>query len=95
MGHLPENEDVRIGVEATGPYWIPLTNWLKSKGWQPVVLNPIKTSSLRNYGVRGNKTDRIDSVLIAHTLRWEDKEPKEEVSKQAEELRPSPDCELR
>ncbi len=85
--HLPAGEELRIGMEATGPYWIPLAEWLKTKGWPPVVLNPIKTSSLRNYGVRGSKTDNIDSVLIANALRFEGSQPQKVSPKHSEELR--------
>ncbi|MEA3238249.1 MAG: IS110 family transposase [Candidatus Bipolaricaulota bacterium] len=53
----------------------------------PVILNPIKTASLRNYGVRGSKTDNIDSVLIANTLRIEGEEPQPISPKLSEELR--------
>jgi len=85
--HLPPTEELRIGMEATGPYWIPLTEWLKKQGWIPVILNPIKTASLRNYGVRGSKTDNIDSVLIANTLRIEREHPQPVSPKLSEELR--------
>lgn len=80
-------EELRIGMEATGPYWIPLAEWLKTHGWTPVILNPIKTASLRNYGVRGSKTDNIDSVLIANTLRIEGEQPQQASPKLSEELR--------
>ncbi|HDL86693.1 MAG TPA: hypothetical protein ENH11_10295, partial [Candidatus Acetothermia bacterium] len=56
-------------------------------GWIPVILNPIKTASLRNYGVRGSKTDNIDSVLIANTLRIEGEQPQPVSPKLSEELR--------
>jgi len=84
--HLPPKEELRIGMEATGPYWIPLAWWLKTHGWPPVVMNPIKTSSLRNYGVRGSKTDNIDSVLIANALRFEGDKPQQVSPKHSEEL---------
>ncbi|HDL86106.1 MAG TPA: IS110 family transposase, partial [Candidatus Acetothermia bacterium] len=85
--HLPPAEELRVGMEATGPYWIPLAEWLKTNGWIPVILNPIKTASLRNYGVRGSKTDNIDSVLIANTLRIEGEQPQPVSPKLSEELR--------
>ncbi|MEA1871076.1 MAG: IS110 family transposase, partial [Candidatus Bipolaricaulota bacterium] len=85
--HLPQAAELRIGMEATGPYWIPLAEWLKTRGWPPVILNPIKTASLRNYGIRGSKTDSIDSVLIANTLRIEGEQPQQSSPKQSEELR--------
>jgi len=84
---LPPTEELRIGMEATGPYWIPLAEWLKTHGWSPVILNPIKTASLRNYGVRGSKTDNIDSVLIANTLRIEGEQPQPASPKHSDELR--------
>jgi len=84
--HLPPAEELRIGMEATGPYWIPLAEWLNTHGWPPVVMNPIKTSSLRNYGVRGSKTDNIDSVLIACALRFEGDKPQQVFPKHSEEL---------
>jgi len=83
--HLPPVEGLRIGMEATGPYWIPLAEWLKTHGWTPVILNPIKTASLRNYGIRGSKTDNIDSVLIANTLRIEGEQPQPVSPKLSEE----------
>jgi len=73
--HAPDTADLHIGMEATGPYWISLAQWLTARGFQPVVFNPLKVSSLRNYGVRGSKTDRIDAVLIAQALRWEASRP--------------------
>ena len=85
--HLPQTDELRVGMEATGPYWIPLAQWLKTNGWIPVILNPIKTASLRNYGVRGAKTDNIDSVLIANTLRIEGEQPQPLSPKLSEELR--------
>lgn len=85
--HLPHDAQLRIGLEATGPYWKPLAHWIRSQGWDCVVDNPIKTSSFRNYGIRGSKTDRIDAVLIAQALRWEDKEPRPPLHHSAAELR--------
>jgi transposase len=69
--HLPDKAELQVAMEATGPYWVTLDKWLTARGFQPVVLNPLKLSALRDYGVRGSKTDRIDAVLIAQGLRWE------------------------
>ncbi len=84
---LPQQQELRVGMEATGPYWISLAQWLNTQGWTPVILNPIKTASLRNYGIRGAKTDNIDSVLIANTLRIEGEQPQRCSPKLSEELR--------
>jgi transposase len=85
--HLPPGEQLRVGIEATGPYWQPLARWLSLQGWPCVVDNPIKASSLRNYGIRGAKTDRIDAVLIAQALRWEDQTPRAQPHPRALQLR--------
>ncbi|MHB1225199.1 MAG: IS110 family RNA-guided transposase [Gemmatimonadaceae bacterium] len=65
---------VRIGLEATGIYWLTLHAWLR--GWgAPAeaihVLNPLQTMAFRNANLRGVKTDRVDAVAIARLLRWE------------------------
>jgi transposase len=85
--HLPAGERLRIGIEATGPYWRPLCHWLRDQHREVVVLNPLKVSALRNYGVRGSKTDRIDSVLVAQALRWEETGPIDEPPYLSLELR--------
>lgn len=85
--HVSKEEELSVGIEATGPYWIPLCRWLREQGWEVVVLNPLKVASLRNYGVRGSKTDRIDSVLVAQALRWEGGPSTWQRSVETEELR--------
>ena len=64
-----EPDRVRIGMEATGHYWTILYHALKEKGYEISVINPIITSARRNVEIRGNKTDSVDSRLIATTLR--------------------------
>ena len=85
--HVSKEEELSVGIEATGPYWIPLCRWGRKQGWEVTVLNPLKVASLRNYGVRGSKTDRIDAVLVAQALRWEKRPPSEEPSYETLELR--------
>ena len=67
--HHAAPEGVRIGMESTGHYWTILYHALKEKGYDVCVINPIITSARRNMGVRGNKTDSVDSKLIATLLR--------------------------
>jgi transposase len=64
--------DVRVGLEATGIYWLTLHAWLQQWG-APVmrVLNPLQTRAFRNANMRGTKSDRVDCVAIARLLRWE------------------------
>lgn len=66
--HHIEVSNVQIGLEASGPYWIALYEKLFQDGFQVFVLNPLLIHSHRNEDIRGNKTDKIDSVLIAKVL---------------------------
>jgi transposase len=64
-------EDLTVGLEATGVYWITLHQWLVGWGAAKVlVLNPLQTRAFRNANLRGSKTDRIDAVSIARLIRW-------------------------
>lgn len=67
-----EYDLVLAGMEATGAYWLSLYSHLKKLGVPTVVLNPLQVNSYRNQGIRGNKTDSIDSVLITRVLRFGD-----------------------
>jgi len=62
---------IRIGMEATGHYWMVLFQELTKAGYTVVVINPIVTAARRNMTIRGTKTDAVDSVLIAKVLREE------------------------
>jgi len=62
---------IRIGMEATGHYWMVLFQELTKAGYAVVVINPIVTAARRNVTIRGSKTDSVDSVLIAKVLREE------------------------
>jgi transposase len=62
---------IRIGMEATGHYWMVLFQELTEAGYAVVVINPIVTAARRNVSIRGTKTDAVDSVLIAKVLREE------------------------
>lgn len=64
-------DSCRIGMEATGHYWICLFDFLTSKGFSCSVINPIQTDAFRKVdSVRVTKTDAIDAVLIASLLRF-------------------------
>ncbi len=67
--HEATPDRVRIGMESTGHYWMVLYQALKENGHEVCLLNPIITAARRNLGVRGNKTDSVDSKLIATLLR--------------------------
>jgi len=67
--HQVTPDRVRIGMEATGHYWSILYHALKEKEYDSCILNPIMTAARRNVGIRGNKTDSVDSKLIASMMR--------------------------
>jgi transposase len=62
---------IRIGMEATGHYWMVLFQELDHAGYDVVVINPLVTAARRNMTIRGTKTDSVDSHLIARVLREE------------------------
>ena len=67
---LPQGEEMCIGMEATGHYWLALYSFLLDKDFVIHVINPIQSDSLRNFRIRQTKTDSVDSFLIAETIRF-------------------------
>ena len=63
---LPEGEDICIGMEATGHYWLALYSFLHEQGLRIHVINPIQSDSLRNFHIRQQKTDAVDCFLIVY-----------------------------
>jgi len=57
------------GMESTGHYWTLLYQHLKQRGFEVQLINPLITSARRNIGIRGGKTDGIESLQIAKLLR--------------------------
>ena len=75
-GLAESKSDLLVGMEATGHYWLPLFCRLQAEGYAVVVINPIRTDAMRRFkGSSRVKTDMIDCVLIAETLRCGDFEP--------------------
>lgn len=66
----PPDEEFRIGMEATGHYWLALYSFLHAQAFDVAVINPIQSDSLRNFHIRQTKTDSVDSFLIAEVLRF-------------------------
>ena len=62
---------IRIGMEATGHYWMLLYAYMAKAGYDVVVINPLLTSARRNITIRGIQTDPADADLIANLLREE------------------------
>lgn len=65
----PFADNVCIGLEATGHYWLSLYDVLTRNNYPVVVLNPIQVSAFRRSGVRKVKNDRNDAVWIANFVR--------------------------
>lgn len=65
--------ELEIGMEATGHYWLSLYSYLAQKNFTVRVINPIQTDGWRQgIEIRKRKTDIIDSLLIADLLRYGD-----------------------
>lgn len=71
--HISSENEVEIGMEATGHYWLSIYSFLLDKGFVVHVVNPIQTDGWRKgTEIRKRKTDIIDSVLIADLIRYGD-----------------------
>jgi len=71
--YSPEKDQVEIGLEATGHYWLALYSFLLDAEFLLHVINPIQTDGWRKgVEIRKRKTDDIDSVLIADLIRYGD-----------------------
>lgn len=61
----------KVGLEATGHYWLSVYSFLVEQGFSLHVINPIQTDSWRKgTHIRKHKTDIIDSLLIADLIRY-------------------------
>lgn len=74
LNHIESNSDsigeVMIGMESTSHYWIALHDQFVKRDYTVFVLNPIQSHALRNLNIRKNKSDPVDSLLIADTIRY-------------------------
>lgn len=66
-------QNVEIGMEATGHYWLSIYSFLIEQSFIVHVVNPIQTDGWRKgTEIRKRKTDIIDSILIADLIRYGD-----------------------
>ena len=62
-------ENVKAGLEATGPYSFAILGYLLEKGFACYVFNPLHTNLYRKaVSLRKTKTDEVDSKTIALML---------------------------
>ena len=59
-------EDVRIVMEATGIYHLPVLSYLHERGLFVAVINPFVMKEYRCQGLRRVKTDKQDAITIAN-----------------------------
>ena len=60
------NDDVRVVMEATGIYHLPVLCYLKEKGLFVAVVNPFEMKEYRCQGLRRVKTDKQDAITISN-----------------------------
>src|SRR5699024_3757652 len=66
--HLtPDN--VLVGLEATGHYWLSVFSYLHKLGFKSTAFNPLQSDALRHFYIRKTKTDVSDTYLIAQVIR--------------------------
>ena len=59
------NDEVKVVMEATGIYHLPVLTYLKDNGIFTAVINPYQMKQYRVQGLRRVKTDKADSMVIA------------------------------
>ncbi|WP_268877882.1 IS110 family transposase [Anaerosacchariphilus polymeriproducens] len=80
--------NVKIGLESTGQYSTNTTNFLYSKGFNIIVLNPLVTNAFRKAGtLRKTKTDKCDVKVIATMLFSDESKSYSPSSYQIQELK--------
>ena len=67
LNHLSKKSIV-FGMESTAHYANNLSNFLLSKNFDVVILNPLQTFALRKTNMRDAKNDKIDSMIICRAL---------------------------
>ena len=63
-------DDLLIGMEATGHYWLAAYAFLIELDFDVKVINPIQSEAFRKMYIRQTKTDRKDSFIIAQIMRF-------------------------
>lgn len=60
------DDEIRIVMEVTGVYHLPILSYLKEKNIFVSIVNPLEIKIYRCKGLRNAKTDKIDSIIIAN-----------------------------
>lgn len=87
-GIAGDPEDVTVAMEATGHYWMACFSYLAAAGYAVIVINPVHVRAVRKLkGLSGVKNDRIDSLLIAETLRIGEYDPTQLATDEVQSLK--------
>lgn len=78
---------LRVGIEATGCYWVSLAHQLHAEGQVVYLLNPAYVKAHAQSQGRRSKTDRADAQIIGDYLATHDCEPWAPLPAELEELR--------
>jgi transposase len=62
-------QNVLIGMEATGHYWLPFHAALTQRGYSVVVINPLQTGAQFRTRLRKTATDKLDARAIAEFVQ--------------------------
>lgn len=60
------DDEVRVVMEATGSYHLPVLSFLKEYGIFVAVINPLVMKKYASIILRKGKTDKMDSIKIAN-----------------------------
>ena len=60
------NDEIRVVMEATGIYHLPILSYLQKNGLFVAVVNPFEMKEYRCQGLRRVKTDKQDAVTISN-----------------------------
>lgn len=63
---LKFDDELKVVMEATGIYHLPILTYLADKGIFVSVINPYRMKKYRTQGLRNVKTDKHDSITIAN-----------------------------
>lgn len=82
--------EIRIVMEATGIYHLPVLTFLQDKGYFISVINPyVMKKYAKDNSIRGAKTDKLDSIMIANygINKWFKLERREDAEETYAELK--------
>lgn len=63
-------DDIIVGMEATGHYWLSIYEHLTEQNYDVRVINPIQSDAFRKMYIRQTKNDSKDSFVIAQVMRF-------------------------